>query len=80
MTKNDPTGAIRRYALDGVGFVEEVRDQGMDFEVSYAQATPSVAVFLLPVDPDVGVSTPPSTPCLPAHHHTSHHDDKPLTL
>ena len=39
---------------------------GVDFDVSYAQAIPSVAHnLLLPVDLDVELSAPPA-PCLPA--------------
>ena len=51
------------------------------FEVSYAQATPSVThnLFLLPADQDVELSAPPA-PCLPARCHASHHGDNGLNL
>jgi hypothetical protein len=42
----------------------------MVFEVSYAQATPSVAdsLLLLPADQDVELSVPFPAPCLSAHY------------
>jgi hypothetical protein len=61
------SGTIRRCGLVGVGvaFLEEIRHWGVGFEVSDAQAKPSVSpLFLLPVDPDVELSAPFPTPCL----------------
>jgi hypothetical protein len=51
------------------------------FEISYAQATPSVAhtLLLLPGDQEVEFSALPA-PCLPAHCHASCHDDNGLNL
>jgi hypothetical protein len=53
-----------------------------DFEVSDAQAMPSVAhsLLLLPADKDVELSAPFPAPYLPAHCHVSCHDDDRLSL
>ena len=53
----------------------------MTFEVSYAQAVPSVAhsLSLLPVDQDKELLAS-LTPCLPAHHHAACHDGNRLNL
>ena len=50
---------------------------GVGFEVSDAQATPSVAhsLLLLEVDQDVELSVPFLAPCLPACCHVSHHNE-----
>jgi hypothetical protein len=54
---------------------------GAGFEVSYAQAMPSVAhSLLLPADQDVEISAPSPAPCLPPCCHASHHDDNGLNL
>ena len=47
------------------------------FEVSYAQAKPSVAhyLFLGDTGQDTELSAPSLAPCLPARCHASHHDD-----
>lgn len=52
------------------------------FEVSYAQAIPSVDTdyFLLPADQEIELSAPSPAPCLPAQCHASHHDDNGLIL
>ena len=52
------------------------------FEVSYAQATPSVEQSpLLPlVNQDVELLAPSLAPYLPACCHASHHDDNGLNL
>ena len=49
---------------------------GVDSEVSYAQAPPSVErnVLLLSMDQDVEISALPAS-CLPACCHASRHDD-----
>ena len=39
--------------------------QRVGFEVSEAQARPSVALFLLPANPDVEFSATSPAPCLP---------------
>ena len=54
---------------------------GVSFEVSYAQAMPSMAysLLLLPADQDVELLAPPA-PCLPAYCHASHHHDNELNL
>ena len=54
---------------------------GLGFEVSYTQATPSVAhsPLLLPLDQDIGLLAPPA-PCLPGCCHASRHDDNGLNL
>jgi hypothetical protein len=65
LNKNGPhgplgSGTIRRYGLIG-----GVLLRGVGFEVSYAQAMPSVAFFS----------------CLPTCHHAScHEDNEPLKL
>ena len=52
--------------------------QGVDCEVSNAQARPSVGVFLLLLldDPYVELSATSPAPCLPTQHHASSLDDK----
>jgi hypothetical protein len=62
--------------------LEEVCHCGVDFEVSYAQAMPSVAhsLLLLSVDQDVKLSAPSLAPSLPGYCHASHHDDNGLNL
>jgi hypothetical protein len=67
--------SIRRSGLDGGSVFLEV-----DFEVSKAQARPSVSLFLLPTDPDVELSATSPTSCVPACHHVSHHNDNGLNL
>lgn len=47
---------------------------GVGFGVSEAQVRSSVSLFLLFVDPDIGLSATSSAPCLPACHHASHLD------
>ena len=61
--------------------LEEVYQYGDGLEVFYAQAIPSRAYshFLLPVDQDVELATPPRAH-LPACCHVSCHDDKGLNL
>lgn len=49
---------------------------GMNVGVSHAQSRSSVSLFLQYVDPDVELSAP-TAPCLPAHRHTSCHDNEP---
>ena len=53
---------------------------GTAFEVSYAQAMPSVAhsLLLLPVDQDVELSAPFPALCLLGSCHVFHHDDNGL--
>ena len=47
-----------------------------DFEVSYAQATPSMtAHFLLPADQDVELLFRSPVSCLPACHQAAHNKD-----
>jgi hypothetical protein len=41
---------------------------GLDFEISKDHAKPRVSFFLLPVDPDVGLSATFLAPCLPMCH------------
>ena len=57
---------------------------GVGFEVSKAQARPSVTLVLLSVDQDVKLSATSSAPYLSLCHHAPHHDDnglnKPLKL
>jgi hypothetical protein len=54
---------------------------GSGFEVSYAQAMPSMThSLLLAVDLDVELSAPSPAPCLPAHCHASCHDDNGLNF
>jgi hypothetical protein len=52
------------------------------FELSYAQATPSVAhsLLMLPVDQDVELLAPSPEPCLPGCCHASCHDDNGQNL
>jgi len=73
-------GTIRRCGLVGVGvaLLEEVCHCEVSFEVSYAQALPSVEhSLLLPLDEEP--SAPP-TPSLPAHHCASHSGNNTLNL
>ena len=53
---------------------------GVDFEVLYAQAPPSVQHCLLATDQDVELSAPAPAPCLPALGHVSHHDNNELSF
>lgn len=55
---------------------------GVDFEVSEAQGSSSVSLFLnlLPGDSDVKLSVPSLVPCLPAHHNASHRGNNELNL
>jgi hypothetical protein len=48
------------------------------FEVSDAQATPSVSLFLMSADQNVELSATSPMQCLPASHHVSCHDDNRL--
>ena len=61
---------LRMALLGGVALLEAVYTVGVGFEVSYAQATPSVAhsPLLLLVEQDVQLLGPP-IPCLPAGHY-----------
>ena len=53
----------------------------LDFEVSEAQARPSVSLSLLPTHPDVDLSVASPAPWLPpACLHASCHDDNGLSL
>jgi hypothetical protein len=52
---------------------------GLGFEVSEAQARPSV-FFLLHVNPDADLSVTSPGPRLPGCHHPSRHDDNGLNL
>ena len=52
------SGTVRRYGLVGCGLGEGSMSLGVGFEVSNAQARPSVTLFLLPEDPDVELSAP----------------------
>ena len=59
---------------------ESTSQESQSFEVTYAQARPSVAYDLLLLsDQDVELSAPPA-PYLPAHCHASYHDDNGLNL
>jgi hypothetical protein len=53
---------------------------GVGFEVSEAQARPSVTLFLLPADPDVGLSAISTASSLPSCCHVFYHDDNGLNL
>jgi hypothetical protein len=53
---------------------------GVGFEVSDAQARPSVSLFLLPANLDVEFLVPSLAPYLPVCHHAFHHDDNGLNL
>ena len=70
------TGTLRRCGLAGKSV-----SLGVDFEVSDAQAGPSIrfSLFLPPADPD-GKLLSPSAPGLPVCHHASCHDDDELNL
>jgi hypothetical protein len=50
----------------------------MGFEVSKAQATPNVTLFLLPLDLDIEFSGTSPAPCLPAGHCPPYHVDNEL--
>lgn len=51
---------------------------GVGSEVSEAQARPSVSLYRLDADPDVGFLVPSPAPSLPACSYTPHHDDNEL--
>ena len=51
-----------------------------DLDVSNAQARPSFSIFLLPMDPNVELSTTSSAPWLPVCHDAPCHDEKGLNL
>ena len=51
------TGKVWPYSRQ-CGLVEGSMSLGVGFEVSNAQARPSVTLFLLPEDPDVELSAP----------------------
>jgi hypothetical protein len=58
------------------GLVRGSDTTGVGFEISYVQASPSVAhSLLLPSDQDVELSAPSPAPYLSACHHVSHHDN-----
>ena len=87
LNENDPTGSKEVALLEmwtcwsRCGFVGTCASLGVGFEVSDAQARPSVALlFLLPADPDVELSAASPVPCLPTCHHGSHHDNNGLNL
>ena len=71
LNENDLWRSIGSGTLGGVALLEEVCHWGAGFEVSEAQARPSIILFLLPVDQDVELSAPSLAPCLPACHHAS---------
>lgn len=48
--------------------------------VSNVQVEPSVSPFLLPAEPDVELSAPPSTMSACVPHHTPRHDDNKVNL
>ena len=52
---------------------------GVDFEVSDAQARPSVALTL-PADQDVELSATCPAPCLSMWYHAFHHDNTELII
>lgn len=64
--------------LQSVALLEEMRHCGVGFEVSCAQATPSVAYSLLLTawGSNVELSAPSPGPCLPACCHASHNDNE----
>ena len=68
------SSTIRRCTLIGGSVM------GVGFEVSDAQARPSVSLFLLPANLDVEFLVPSLAPYLPVCHHAFHHDDNGLNL
>lgn len=52
---------------------------GTDFEVSYDEARPNVALLLLLMHADVELSVPTLAPCLSTHSHVSCYDDNGST-
>ena len=67
-------------ALLGVSFMEAV-STGVDFEISDAQARPSVSLSLPAAsDLDVELSAISPAACLPAHRHASCYDNNGLNL
>jgi hypothetical protein len=50
------------------------------FEVSDAQARPSVSLILLPVDAHIKLSATSRAPCLPVFCHASQNDNNGLNL
>lgn len=78
------SGTIRMCDLFGVGvaLLEEVSLWGRGFEVSYAQALPSVgsSPLLLPANQGIQLSAPSPVPCLSARCHVSLHDNNELNL
>ena len=77
--KMDPldlgSGTIRKCGLVGENVSLEV-----GFQVSNAQARPSVFLFLLPDHLDVELSATSPAPCLPVGCHTSPHNNDGLNL
>ena len=68
-------GTIRRR-----GFVEGSMSVGMGFEVSNAQASSSISLFLQPDDSDVELSAPSPAARLPLLRHAPQHWDKGQSL
>jgi hypothetical protein len=76
------SGPIGRCSLAGVKCDLVGRSMSLEagFEVSDAQAMPSVTLFLLPANPDVELSATCVAPCLPVCYHASCHDNNGLNL
>ena len=73
--------------LVGVALLEQVWScwrkcvtVGVGFEVSYAEAMPSVAQSPIAEDQDAELSAPSPVPCLPVWNHDSHYDDNRLNF
>jgi hypothetical protein len=77
------SGTIRMCGLGvGVVLLEKVVTVGVGFEVSCAQAMPSVthSLLFLPLGQDAELSAPSTAPCLPGCCHASHKDYNGLNL
>ena len=62
------------------GFIRGTVSLGMGFVVSNSQARPTISLFMLPVDPDLELSTTSLGPCLPACHYASSETGSKLQL
>ena len=78
--ENGPHRLIGSGTVRMCGLVGGSVSLGLGFEVSDAQGRPSVALSLMPANPDVELSAPPPAPSLPVRHYAFCHDNNKPNL
>ena len=81
LNENGQHRPIENGIIGGVALLEEVCHRGWALRFKKLKPDPVAhSLFLLPLDPDVGLSDTSLAPSLPACHHASHYDANGLHL